>query len=131
MICPPPLNYTAMTRCAIFRSSARREVGQGTESLSLSGSMENGQATALAEAWMARRHAERRTASFSLPWSNAALHVGDRVRLGVLDGQRDYVVTALEDGAMRTVTAAALAPNLVFADKGKHRHARRAARHWI
>ncbi|EFM59147.1 phage host specificity protein [Brucella sp. BO2] len=103
----------------IVGASARREVGQGTESLSLSGSMENGQATALAEAWMACRHAERRTASFSLPWSNAALHVGDRVRLGVLDGQRDYVVTALEDGAMRAVTAAALAPNLVFADKGE------------
>ncbi|MBC2884747.1 glycoside hydrolase/phage tail family protein [Ochrobactrum sp. CM-21-5] len=103
----------------IAGASARRVAGHGTESLSLSGSMETGQATALAESWMARRHAERRTASFALPWSSAAIHVGDRVRLDVLDGERDYVVTALDDGATRAVKAAALAPNVVFADRDK------------
>lgn len=103
----------------IVAASVRRGAGQGTESLSLSGSMEQGQATALAEGWMARRHAERRTARFALPWSDAALHVGDRIRLAVPGGERDYVVTGLEDGAARAVKAAALAPNIAFADRGE------------
>ncbi len=103
----------------VVGASARRESGQGTESLSLSGAMEPGQAGALAEAWMARRHAERRTAAFALPWSEAALHVGDRVRLDMLGGGRDYVVTSLEDGAVRAVKAVALAPNVQFADRGE------------
>ncbi|GAA5624928.1 hypothetical protein Brsp05_00180 [Brucella sp. NBRC 12953] len=103
----------------VVGASVRRDMGQGTESLSLSGSMEVGQATALAEAWMARRYAERRTASFSLPWSEAALHVGDRVRLDMLGGGRDYVVSSLEDGEVRVVKAVALAPNVAFADRGE------------
>lgn len=103
----------------VVGASVRRDTGQGTESLSLSGSMETGQATALAESWMARRYAERRTASFSLPWSQAALHVGDRVRLDILGGERNYVVSSLEDGEVRTVKAVALAPNVAFADRGE------------
>lgn len=103
----------------VVGASVRRDMGQGTESLSLSGSMEVGQATALAEAWMARRYAERWTASFSLPWSEAALHVGDRVRLDMLGGGRDYVVSSLEDGEVRVVKAVALAPNVAFADRGE------------
>ncbi|MBB5703701.1 hypothetical protein FHS76_003611 [Ochrobactrum daejeonense] len=102
----------------IAGASVRRDEGQGTETLSLSGVMEQGPASALAEAWMARRHAERRTAQFSLPWSAAALHVGDRVRLGVLDGERNYAVTGLEDGEVRAVRAVALAPNIALADHG-------------
>ncbi|MEN5297348.1 glycoside hydrolase/phage tail family protein [Brucella sp. TWI559] len=103
----------------VVGASVRRDAGQGTESLSLSGSMEIGQATALAEGWMARRYAERRTASFSLPWSAAALHVGDRVRIDILGGERDYVVSSLEDGEVRAVKAVALAPNVAFADRGE------------
>lgn len=103
----------------VVGASVRRDTGEGTENLSLSGSMETGQATALAEAWLARRYAERRTASFSLPWSEAALHVGDRIRLDILGGERDYVVTALEDGEVRAVKAVALAPNVIFADRGE------------
>lgn len=102
----------------IAGASARRDEGQGMETLSLSGVMGQGQASALAEAWMARRHAERRTAQFALPWSAAALHVGDRVRLGVLDGERNYAVTGLEDGEVRAVRAVALAPNIALADHG-------------
>ncbi|MBB3215557.1 hypothetical protein FHW72_000603 [Ochrobactrum sp. RC6B] len=103
----------------ITGASVRREEGQGTETLSLSGVMEQGQATALAEAWMARRYAERRSVDFALPWSMAALHVGDRVRLAIVGGERNYVVTGLEDGETRTVRAIALAPNISFADHGK------------
>ncbi len=103
----------------VVGASVRRDTGQGTESLSISGSMEMGQATALAESWMARRYAERRTASFSLPWSGAALHVGDRVRLDALGGGRNYVVSSLEDGEVRTIKAVALAPNIVFGDDGE------------
>jgi len=103
----------------VVGASVRRDAGQGTESLSLSGSMEPGQASALAEAWMARRYAERRTASFSLPWSEAALHVGDRVRLDMLGGGRNYIISSLEDGEVRAVKAVALAPNIVFADRGQ------------
>lgn len=101
-------------------ASVRRNTGQGTESLSLSGSMEPGQAKALAEAWIARRHAERCTASLALPWSAAALHVGDRLRLDVSDaGTRDYVITSIEDGEMRRIQATAVAPNIVFGDYGE------------
>lgn len=104
----------------IAGASVRREEGQGTQTLSLSGVMEQGQATALAEAWMARRYAERRSVDFALPWSVAALHVGDRMRLGILGGgERNYIVTGLEDGEIRTVRAIALAPNIAFADHGK------------
>ncbi|WP_343313910.1 glycoside hydrolase/phage tail family protein [Brucella sp. BE17] len=102
----------------VVGASASRGQGQGSESLSLAGAMEQGQATALAQAWLARRHAERRTASFALPWSQAAIHAGDRLRLDMLGGTRDYVVTSLEDGAVRSVRAVALAPNIVFADEG-------------
>jgi hypothetical protein len=54
-----------------------------------------------------------------LPWSEAALHVGDRVRLDMLGGGRDYVVSSLEDGEVRVVKAVALAPNVAFADRGE------------
>lgn len=100
----------------VVGASAKRETGQGSEAFSLSGSMEQGQAAALAEGYMARRQAERRVAAFALPWSQASLHVGDRLRLDMLGGKRDYVITALEDGAVRSVKAVALAPNVTFAD---------------
>ncbi|TMV01517.1 baseplate multidomain protein megatron [Brucella haematophila] len=103
----------------VVGAAVRRDEGQGSESISLSGAMEQGQAAALAETWMARRYAERRTASFSLPWSAASLHVGDRLRVDMLGGGRDYVITGLDDGSVRTVKTTALAPNIVFADRGE------------
>lgn len=103
----------------VVGASAKRDLGRGTESVSLSGVLESGQAQALAEGWLARRHSERRTASFALPWSHAALHVGDRIRIDREGSERIYIVTALEDGDVRRVKAAALASNIIYADQGE------------
>lgn len=89
----------------------------GHESLSLSAAMESGQAQALAESWLERKRAERRTVAFSVPWSQAGLTVGDRVRVAELAGNRDYVIVSFEDGAARRAKAVALAPALRRPDR--------------
>ncbi len=89
----------------------------GHESLSLSAAMESGQAQALAESWLERKRAERRTVAFSVPWSQAGLTVGDRVRVPELAGSRDYVIVSFEDGAARRAKAVALAPALRRPDR--------------
>ncbi|HWD12985.1 glycoside hydrolase TIM-barrel-like domain-containing protein [Pseudochrobactrum sp. sp1633] len=89
----------------------------GHESLSLPAAMENGQARGLAESWLERKRAERRTVSFSLPWSQVHLTVGDRVRLPQVTGTRDYTIVSLEDGVARRVKAVALAPVLRRPDR--------------
>ena len=89
----------------------------GHESLSLSAAMESGQAQSLAESWLERKRAERRTVSLSLPWTQAGLTIGDRVRVPELAGNRDYVVVSLEDGAARRAKAVALAPVLRRPDR--------------
>lgn len=106
----PLRDYQAAAKTAL-REEGR---GQGDETLSLSGMIEGGQAQALVETWLARRWSERRDVSFALPWSSASLHVGDRVRLPVADGERDYAVTSLNDGEVRHVKAVALAPAIRF-----------------
>jgi len=92
--------------------------GQGTETLTLAGSMEAGQARALAENWLRRRWAERRTRSLSIPWDHADLAVGDRIRLSGDAAETEFVVTALEDGTARNVQAVAIAPHVRFPDAG-------------
>lgn len=87
------------------------------ESLSLSAAMESGQAQALVENWLERKRAERRTVSFSLPWTQAKLTIGDRVRVPELAGNRDYILVSLEDGAVRRANAVALAPVLRRPDR--------------
>lgn len=89
----------------------------GHESLSLSAAMESGQAQALAEGWLERKRAERRTVSFSLTWAHAHLTIGDRVRVPELAGSRDYILVSFEDGATRRAKAVALAPVLRRPDR--------------
>ncbi len=89
----------------------------GHESLSLSAAMERGQAQALAESWLERKRSERRTVSFSLPWTQAQLTIGDRVRVPELAGNRDFLIVSFEDGAARRGKAVALAPVLRRPDR--------------
>ena len=89
----------------------------GHESLSFSAAMESGQAQALAESWLERKRAERRTVAFSVTWTQAGLTVGDRVRVPELAGSRDYVIVSFEDGAARRAKAVALAPALRRPDR--------------
>lgn len=91
----------------------------GHESLSLSAAMEGGQAQGLAESWLERKRAERRTVAFSVPWTQARLTVGDRVRLPQINGDRDYTIVSLEDGSARRIKAVALAPVLRRPDRGR------------
>ncbi|KXF78273.1 host specificity protein [Paramesorhizobium deserti] len=113
-----PLRDYQTGSAAAVRTEGR---GQGIETLTLAGAMETGQAKALAESWLRRRWAERRTRSLSVPWDHADLTVGDRIRLsgGTGDaGETEFVVTALEDGAARNVQAVAIAPHMRFPDNG-------------
>ncbi|GAB1581403.1 glycoside hydrolase/phage tail family protein [Phyllobacterium phragmitis] len=113
----PLRDYQAGSAVAV-RTEGR---GQGTETLTLAGSMEAGQAKALAENWLRRRWAGRRTRSLSIPWDHAGLTVGDRIRLFGSTGdvgETEFTVTALEDGAARNVQAVAIAPHMRFPDAG-------------
>lgn len=92
--------------------------GQGTETLTLAGSMEAGQARALAENWLKRRWAARRTKSFGVPWEHADLAVGDRISLTGDGEKRGFVITSLEDGAARNLQAVAIAPHVRSPDTG-------------
>ncbi|PYE88396.1 baseplate multidomain protein megatron [Phyllobacterium leguminum] len=92
--------------------------GQGTETLTLAGMMEAGQARALAENWLKRRWAARRTTSLGIPWQYADLTVGDRISLTGDAGIREFVVTSLEDGAARAIQAVAIAPHVRSPDTG-------------
>ncbi|RCS23278.1 host specificity protein [Phyllobacterium salinisoli] len=92
--------------------------GQGIETLTLAGSMEAGQARALAEGWLARRWAERRTKNLVVPWDHVGLAVGDRIRLAHDISNTEFVVTSLEDGVARNIQAAAIAPHVRSPDVG-------------
>lgn len=89
----------------------------GHESLSLPVATESGQARRLAANWLERKRAERRTLTFTVPWSHAALCVGDRIRLPQLTGTRDYTIVSLEDGAARRIKAVAQALALRHPDR--------------
>lgn len=100
-------------------AKAHQDKGEGDESTSLSGSIERGAAESLVEQWLLRRQAQRRAVSFAVPWSRAQLHVGDRVRLPIINGNRDYVITSLEDGEIRQIQAVALASRIDAPDSGE------------
>ncbi|GAA0591452.1 baseplate multidomain protein megatron [Paenochrobactrum glaciei] len=100
-------------------AKASQEKGEGDESISLSGSLERGAADGLAEQWLLRRWAQRRSVSFAVPWARAQFHVGDRVKLPIVNGNRDYVITSLEDGEVRQIQAVALAPRIDISDEGE------------
>ncbi|WP_420959911.1 baseplate multidomain protein megatron [Brucella sp. IR073] len=108
-----PLRDYQTASATALRHEAR---GQGTETLTLAGAMEGGQAKALAESWLKRRWASRRTKSLGVPWDHAGLTVGDRVRLAGEEGE--FVITSLEDGAARQLQAVAVASHVRTPDTG-------------
>ncbi|PRD45806.1 host specificity protein [Phyllobacterium phragmitis] len=110
----PMRNYQTGSAVAV-RSEGK---GQGRETLTLAGSMEAGQARALAENWLRRCWAGRRTTSLSVPWDHVGLSVGDTISPSGDAEATEFVVTALEDGAERNVQAVAIAPHVRFPDVG-------------
>lgn len=98
----PMLDYQT---CLAF---AERQDGRGINSLSVPAMLEPAAARMLAEEWMQRRRAGRHSARFAVPWKQARLRVGDKVRLAGSVVPRDYVVTSIEDGAARRIEARAL-----------------------
>ncbi|MGU3574767.1 glycoside hydrolase TIM-barrel-like domain-containing protein [Brucellaceae bacterium C25G] len=99
-------------------AKTEHDKGEGDESISLSGSLERGAADGLIQQWLLRRLAQRRSVSFAVPWARAQFHVGDKVKLPIVNGNRDYVITSLEDGEVRQVQAVALAPRIDVSDDG-------------
>ena len=98
----PMLDYQAAI------SFAGRLDGKGTENIGLPGMIDTGQAKSLVEEALQTRRAARRTASFEVPWKQAALKPGDRVRIAGTTSAPDFVVTSIEDGATRRIEARAL-----------------------
>lgn len=73
--------------------------------LSLPGTLEAGQAAALADEWLQRNRARREQLSFAIAGPRDDLVPGALVRLpGRLDG-RDFLVTQIEDGLTRRIQA--------------------------
>lgn len=113
----PMLDYQAAM------AFAERLDGKGTETLAIPGMIDNGQAKSLAEDWMQARRAARRTANFELPWKQAGLRTGDRIKLddrsegGATSGQ-DFVIISIEDGAARRIEARALPQHVRYPDRG-------------
>lgn len=101
----PMLDYQAAM------AFADRQDGKGTESTALAAMLDASQAKSLAEEWMQSRRASRRSVTFELPWKQAALRVGDKIRIADPRGtvsSEGFVVASIEDGATRRVEARAV-----------------------
>ncbi len=107
----PMLDYQAAM------AVAERLDGKGTENIAIPGMIDSGQAKTLAEEWLQERHAARRSATFELPWKNAALKPGDKIRLAGTASTSDFVVTSIEDGATRRVEARAMPHHIRYPDR--------------
>lgn len=108
----PMLDYQAAM------SFAERLDGKGTENIGLPGMIDTAQAKSLVEEALQTRRAARRTASFEVPWKQAALKPGDRVRIAGTTSAPDFVVTSIEDGATRRVEARALPQHVRYPVRG-------------
>lgn len=82
--------------------------GARQQTVGFSGVMEEGQARGLLEDWMQRRWSARETASFSLAGIGADTAPGSVVTVPAA-GEGSYLVTEVEDGAVRRVAARRLA----------------------
>lgn len=101
----PMLDYQAAM------AFAERQNGKGTESIGIAAILESGQAKSLAEEWMQSRRASRRSVTLELPWKQAHLKVGDRIRIADPHGTVPagaFVITSIEDGATRRLEARAV-----------------------
>ncbi|QPC87222.1 host specificity protein [Mesorhizobium sp. NBSH29] len=92
--------------------SARRRVqatsGTRQETIGFSGVLAPGGASALLDDWLARAWSGRETVSFALPAPDAAVEPGTVIRLPDA-GNAAYLVTQIEDGMLRKVSARKLA----------------------
>jgi hypothetical protein len=90
-------------------ATARRRrlgaAGSRQKSLSFPGVMETGQAAALLEDWLDRVWYRRETVTFSVPRPGTGLVPGVVVRLPASGGLSDFLVTEIEDGLVRKVSA--------------------------
>ncbi|QND52404.1 host specificity protein [Phyllobacterium sp. 628] len=107
----PTLDYQAAM------AFAERLDGKGTDNIAIPGMIDAGQAKSLAEDWLQKRRAGRRTVNFDLPWKYAALQAGDRIRLDASVPVKDYVITSIEDGATRRIEAKGLPRHIRYPDR--------------
>ncbi|MGE3307024.1 MAG: glycoside hydrolase TIM-barrel-like domain-containing protein, partial [Rhizobiaceae bacterium] len=94
-----------------FQAATARAVrpgapGAGEETVGFPGVLETAEAETLIRDWLRRRWAERETVAFALPPNSVAIVPGTRVRL---PGEAtEYVVTGVEEGLTRQVSARAV-----------------------
>ncbi|OQM73604.1 hypothetical protein BFN67_08430 [Pseudaminobacter manganicus] len=79
--------------------------GSRQKNLSFPGVLEKGQASALLEDWLDRIWVRRETLTFSVPQPNADIAPGAIVRLPSSGSPSDFLVTEIEDGLARKVSA--------------------------
>lgn len=87
------------------RRATGLEGGNDTSFLSFSGVLAPGQAQGLIADWLHRQWAGRDRLAFAMPMTGLAVRPGSLVRLGAPAGPSDYLVTEVEEGAMRAVKA--------------------------
>jgi hypothetical protein len=81
--------------------------------------LEASQATALLDDWLLRTWSQRETIVFSVPAPDARIEPGTVVRLPEMQGDSEFIVTDVEDGLVRKVSARQVirgAPPLEYGD---------------
>lgn len=79
--------------------------GAGSASLSLSGALDHGLATALVSDWVQRRWVGRETIGFGVPLAAIEIEPGALIALPAQTGAQTYLVTDVEIGLMKQVSA--------------------------
>ena len=98
----------------------RREgaAGQRQETISFAGMLETGEAQALLDDWLRRAWSQRETIAFAVPSPDASVEPGTVVRLPDVRGDSEFLVTDVEDGLIRRVSARQLVRALPSAWNG-------------
>lgn len=102
-----------------YQAAMARTVLPGTQGgrgrvLNFPGCLEDGAASALLADWVERQWVSRDRVSFSLPPGAAEVMPGSVVSLEEGAGSRDYLVSDVEDGLSRRVTARRIVPTLAM-----------------
>jgi hypothetical protein len=100
----PFLEYQSGT-AKKFRGSA---AGQRQQTIGFPGVLEANEASALLEGWIQRRWSQRESVAFAVPAPHPDIEPGAIVRLPAV-GESEYLVTAVEDGLIRKVSARQIA----------------------
>jgi len=97
----PSRDYQSAVARAVLNDTPHR----GVQQLSFPGTMDAGQAEALLADWLRRKWTAREQVRFSVKQGRIDLGPGETVRLNDEAGGTDYLVTSIETGAARAITA--------------------------